>query len=348
MAVAMSLNVVTGGAGYFGEILVRKLLDQGERVVVFDLNKPGLAHPRLRSIVGDIRDATAVRSAFKDAAVVYHNVAQVPLAKDAGLFWSVNRNGTENVLRASVNAGAARVIYTSSSAVFGIPLRNPVTEETEPRPMEDYGRAKHAGELLCAEYEKYGLLISIIRPRTILGHGRLGIFQILFEWIYQGLKVPVLGHGDNIYQFVHADDLASACILARQAPRPGIYNIGSATFGTMRETLEALIRHAGSNSKLRSVPKGLAKFGMNVTSSIGLSPLAAYHALMYGESLYFDLSKARRELGFEPKYTQDQAMAESYDWYVANRSDILSGSFDRSAHQSALRLGLLRLLPYLL
>jgi nucleoside-diphosphate-sugar epimerase len=345
---AMSLNVVTGGAGYFGEILVRKLLVQGEDVVVFDLNVPALTHPRLRSVIGDIRDAKAVRAACEGASAIFHNVAQVPLAKDAMLFWSVNRDGTENVLQAALDARVSRVVHTSSSAVFGIPKHNPVTEQTEPAPMEDYGRAKHAGELLCLDYERRGLSISIIRPRTILGHGRLGIFQVLFEWIYRGVNVPVLGSGDNLYQFVHADDLATACILARRAPRCGVYNIGAVTFGTMRSTLEALIRHAGTKSVVRSIPKGLAEFGMRVTSRLSLSPLAAYHTLMYGESLYFDISKARRDLGFAPKYSQDEAMAESYDWYVTNRDDILSGRLGGSTHKSAVRLGLLRLLPYFL
>lgn len=342
-----SRSLVTGGAGYFGEVVARKLLEHGERVVILDINAPEIRHARLTAFQGDVRDFVAVRASMRGVDAVYHNVAQVPLAKDSSLFWSVNRDGTENVLRAALECKVARVIYTSSSAVFGVPKYNPVTEETAPSPMEDYGRAKHAGELLCHEYAQKGLAVSIIRPRTILGHGRLGIFQILFEWIYLGLSVPVLGRGDNIYQFVHASDLADACILARRRTAD-VYNIGAASFGTMRETLEAVIRHAGSRSKVCSVPKRLAEFGMRATSRLGLSPLAAYHALMYGESLYFDISKAQRELGFMPRYSQHEMFAESYDWYVAHRSDILSGRLAGSKHQSAVRQGLLRIIPHFL
>ena len=72
------------------------------------------------------------------------------------------------------------------------------------------------------------------RPRTIMGHGRLGIFQILFEWIREGYNIPVLGRGDNVYQFVHADDLAEACILAAARPGPTTYNCGALRPGTMR------------------------------------------------------------------------------------------------------------------
>jgi nucleoside-diphosphate-sugar epimerase len=344
----MPLSVVTGGAGYFGETLAGKLLMRGDDVVVFDLNAPSFSHARLRAITGDVRNFDAVRAAFSGASAVYHAVAQVPLDKDSGLFWSVNRDGTENVLRAALDAKVERVVYVSSSAVFGRPAQNPVTEETQPDPAEDYGRAKYAGEQLCTDYGRRGLSVSIIRPRTIVGHGRLGIFQILFEWIHRGVNVPVLGRGDNRYQFVHADDLADACILAGAAKNAGTYNIGAAQFGTMRETLERLIAHARTKSKVRSVPRGSAEFAMRLTTALGLSPLAPYHALMYGESLWFDISKAQRELGFTPKHTQDAALAESYDWYVTHRDDILAGRRGGSKHQSALAEGILRLVPHLI
>ena len=170
----MAVSVVTGGAGYFGEVLTKKLLDRGKDVLVFDLNELGFTHPRLRSIIGDIRDPLSVSASFAGADAVYHAVAQVPLARDSKLFWEVNRGGTENALRAALQAGVQRFVYVSSSAVFGVPKTNPVTEDTAPTPMEDYGRAKHAGELLCREYEKQGLSTSIVRPRTIVGPGRLG------------------------------------------------------------------------------------------------------------------------------------------------------------------------------
>ena len=124
---------------------------------------------------------------------MYHNVAQVPLAKDKALFQSVNVRGTQNMLEAARGEGVAKVVYTSSSAVFGAPRNNPVTEDTPPAPGEAYGRAKHDGEALCRQYAERGLDVTIIRPRTIMGHGRLGIFQILFEWIREGRNVPVLG-----------------------------------------------------------------------------------------------------------------------------------------------------------
>src|SRR5206468_9238347 len=158
------------------------------------------------------------------------------------------------LLRAALEAKVRKVINVSSSAVFGAPKSNPVTEETPPTPGEAYGRAKLEGERLCRGYAQRGLDVTIIRPRTIMGHGRLGIFQILFEWIHEGYNVPVLGRVDNVYQFVHADDLAEAFLLASARPGPTTYNCGAAKFGTMREALKHLCAHAKTGSKISRVP----------------------------------------------------------------------------------------------
>lgn len=345
----MTANValITGGSGYFGSLLRDRLRQRGQTVRVFDRadadDRPG----EVEFVRGDICDARQVNQAVAGCEVVYHCVAQVPLAKDKALFHSVNVHGTENLLRAALEANVRKVIYVSSSAVFGVPKSNPVTEETPPTPGEAYGRAKLAGENLCREFSQRGLDVTIIRPRTILGHGRLGIFQILFEWIREGCNVPVFGRGDNVYQFVHADDLAEACLLAAARAGPTLYNCGAAVFGTMREALEHLCAHAGTGSKVRGVPMAPAVALMQLTSALGLSPLGAYHALMYGRSLFFDIGKARRELGWQPRYSTDQMFAQSYDWYLQNREK-LSHAHHASHHRSPVRQGILSLVKHLL
>ena len=342
------MYLVTGGAGFFGEALVLRLLGAGHKVTCFDLNRPQFEHDNLRIVQGDIRDPKAVVSALKNINVVHHNVAQVPVAKDSKLFWSVNRDGMKVLLEEVLKKGVTRFVYTSSSAVFGIPASNPVTALSRPRPLEDYGKAKLAGEDLCREYTEKGLSCSIVRPRTVLGIGRLGIFQILFEWIYQGRNIPVLGSGDNVYQFIHSDDLASACIAAGDSKKEGIFNIGTDRFGTMREVLENLAKHANTTTKVKSVPARLAEVGMNFTSSFGLSPLGAYHSLMYGKSMYFDPNEAKEKLGFQPKYSNDEMFAATYDWYCKNRSAIIVGELAGSKHQSAMKQRLLQIVPYFL
>ena len=341
-------TLVTGGSGYFGEVVIRHLLERESSVRNFDLNAFGEANPRVDTLRGDIRDREAIQTACRGVEVVFHNVAQVPLAKNRELFRTVNREGTKNLLEACVAEGVKKVVVTSSSAVFGVPRSNPVTEDTEPVPGEDYGRAKLEGEHLCADFVQRGLDITIIRPRTIVGAGRLGIFQILFEWIRTGRNVPVFGDGSNIYQFVQADDLARACILASDRPGASIYNCGAAIFGTMRAALEAVCRHANTGSRVRGVPMAPAVAAMKLTSAIGISPLGAYHSLMYGRSMYFDISKARAELNWTPAYSNDQMLIENYEWYVAHRAQIQNDRSARSHHQSPLRQGVLALVSRLL
>ncbi|MFZ6002462.1 MAG: NAD-dependent epimerase/dehydratase family protein [Actinomycetota bacterium] len=342
----MSTVLVTGGSGYFGSILVDRALARGDRVRVLDLNppdpRPGAA---VEAIVGDVRDEAVVRSASEGVDVVLHNVAQVPLAKDRELFWSVNVVGTANVLLAARESGVSKVVHTSSSAIFGIPEQNPVVEDTVPRPLEAYGRAKLEAEVLCNEAAASGVDVTIVRPRTILGHGRLGIMAILFEFVAEGAPVFVLNGGHNRYQFVHAEDLANACLLAADRPGPSTYNVGTTDFGTMRETLQALVDHANTGSRVRSLPSAPARVAMKAVSKIGQAPFAPYHWLLYGESLWFDTTKARTELGWEPTHSNASMVIESYEWFLEHRSEL--GAAGKSHHQSPARLGLLKLLKRL-
>jgi nucleoside-diphosphate-sugar epimerase len=341
------IQLVTGGSGYFGCVLVERLLARGERVRVFDINDAEDRPRAVDFVQGDIRDIEAVKRACQGVSVVHHNVALVPLAKDKSAFWAVNRDGTRNLLEACLAGGVKKVVNTSSSAVFGVPEKNPVTEDMTPVPGEDYGRAKLAGEHLCQEFAGRGLDVSILRPRTIMGHGRLGIMQMLFEWILLGRNLPVLGKGDNLYQFVHAEDLADLSILAAARPGPRTYHGGAAVFGTMRETLEGLIAYAGSPSRIRSIPMGPAVLGMRTTSALGLSPLGPYHALMYGRAMYFDITRAKEELGWSPRYSNVEMFCQSYDWYKAHRAEVLRGH-GASHHRSAVNQGVLDLVSRLL
>ncbi len=343
----MGRVLITGGSGYFGCVLRDRLRAAGEQVRIFDLVDCDDRPPDVELVLGDIRDPSALRTACAGCTVVHHNVAQVPLAKDRELFRSVNCGGTEILLREAHSAGVGKIVHTSSSAVFGIPSKNPVDDSVEPHPMEAYGRAKlEAEHAIRAAIEALGLDVTIIRPRTILGHGRLGIFQILFDWVEEGRRIPVLGRGDNLYQFVHADDLADACVRAAQNPGPAVYNIGAAEFGTMRQTLEALCRHAGTGSSVYSLPMRPAVVAMRLTSAMGLSPLGAYHSLMYGQSMFFDLSRPMTELDWRPTMSNEKMICESYDWYRAHRQEVADRRGD-SPHRSAVRQGVLGLLKRL-
>jgi nucleoside-diphosphate-sugar epimerase len=334
-------SLVTGGSGYFGSLLVRRLLDAGHDVRVLDLNDADDRPAEVQFVAGDIRDRAAVEAAVEHVDLVFHNVAQVPLARDPHLLRTVNVDGTAVLLAAARAAGVAKVVHTSSSAVFGVPAANPVLPTTVPSPAEAYGQAKLAAEWACLDAAAHGLDVSIVRPRTILGHGRLGIFGILFDWIADGADVVVLGKGNNRYQFVHADDLAEVCLLAAQRSGPMIVNAGTDRFGTMRESLESLCRHADTGARVRSLPAAPTSLAMRAAAAMHLAPFAPYHWIMYSKSMWFDIEHARDTLGWQPRYSNEEMFAASYDWFVANRAATTAAG--ASHHRTSARQGALTL-----
>ena len=342
----MTTALVTGGSGYFGALLSSQLVAAGIHVRVLDLNAPEPSAV-VEFMQGDIRDAAVVRAAVDGVDVVFNNVAQVPLAKDEQLLRSVNVDGTRLLLAACSDASVGKVVHTSSSAVFGVPDSNPVLPTTVPAPREAYGHAKLAAEWACLNASSAGLDVTIVRPRTILGHGRLGIFGILFDWIADGADVFVLGDGANRYQFVHADDLARLCIAAASHAGPSIFNAGTDRFGTMRETLQSVCTHAGTGSKVRSLPAGPASFAMRLAARAGLAPFAPYHWIMYSKSMWFDIQHATDALGWTPKYSNDEMFADSYDWYLAHRNSMVGqDDTSQSHHRRPARQGALALVKH--
>ena len=205
-------------------------------------------------VVADIRDPAAVAAATAGIDVVYHCVAEVPLGGDLAALRSVNVDGTATLLRACRASGVGKVIHLSSSAVFGVPESNPVLRDDDPRPQEAYGRRKLAAEWACLHAAAEGLDVTIVRPRTIVGHGRLGIFALLFDWIADGADPFVLGDGANRYQFVHADDLASLCIARRRTAWPGDLQHRHRSFRDDARGDRALCAHAGTGARVRSLP----------------------------------------------------------------------------------------------
>lgn len=339
--------LVTGGSGFFGCLLAERLAESNAHIRNYDL-MPAEDHPaNVEYLRGDIRNTKAVHAACEGVDVVIHAVAQQPLSKDPALMRSVNIDGTRNLLQAALDARVKKVIFMSSTSIFGIPDELPIRRATPANPVEAYGRTKVAAEEVCREFIARGLDVTLIRPRTILGHGRLGIFQMLFEWIRDGSNVPVLGSGNAEFQFIHARDLAQATILAANKPGPAIYNIGTDRFGTTRQTLEALCAHAGTGSKVKSVPDAPTRLLMAATTKLGLSPLGNYHYLAYSKPSYFDISNAVNELGWKPEYSNDEMLIESYDWYLAHRDEVMRSKW-ASPHKSGVKQGVLKFLISLL
>lgn len=335
-------HLVTGGSGFLGNLIARRLLERGEQVSILDIWEDPTRPREIEYIQADIRDRAAVAAAMKGVDVVHHNVALVPLTKSGDKFWEVNVEGSRIAAEEAARAGVGSFIHMSSSAIFGIPEKCPITAATPTNPAEIYGRGKLAGELAVREVaEKAGMKLVVIRPRTILGHGRLGIFQILFKWIQEGRTIWIIGPGTGGFQFVHANDLMDAYMIALDRDRPGVYNVGTDRFGSLREALETLIAHAGSPSKVKSLPQGLTINALKVLDKLRLSPLAPWHYLTYHKPFFFDMQPLL-DLGWKAKYSNDEMLAESYDWFKAHKDDPESANDAASPHRKPVAEGILK------
>ena len=283
-------HLITGGSGFLGNLIMKELLALGEDVTILDLYKSDNLPNKVKFIECDIRDRKKVSDSMKGIDVVHHNVALVPLTKSGKKFWEVNVDGSKIAAEEAVKNNIKNFIHMSSSAIFGNVKNFPINNNTPVSPIEIYGRAKLAGEIAVEKILKNKIPLVIVRPRTILGQGRLGIFQILFDWIKKNKNVYVIGSGDVRFQFIHAEDLINAYMLIYNRGISGTFNIGTDEFGTLREALENLIKSADSKSKVRSLPIFPSIFALKLLDFLKLSPLAPWHYLTYHKEFHFDIT----------------------------------------------------------
>jgi len=336
-------HLITGGSGFLGNLIARRLHARGERVRILDIWEDPSRPKEIEFANCDIRDAEGVARAMGGIEVVHHNVALVPLTKAGGDFRAVNIEGSRIAAEQAARAGVKTFIHMSSSAIFGAPKECPIANDSPTKPVEIYGRTKLAGELAVRDVcERSRTPLIVIRPRTILGEGRLGIFQILFQWIQENRKIYVIGDGNQKFQFVHAHDLMDAYLLAMDLGKPGIYNVGTDRFGTLREALEHVIAHARSASRVACLPPALSINALRVLDWLRLSPLAPWHYLTYHKAFYFDVQPLL-DLGWKPRYSNNEMFCESYDWFLEHK-DRLVAEAATSPHRSVVKQRLLGLL----
>ncbi|MBP7114403.1 MAG: NAD-dependent epimerase/dehydratase family protein [Candidatus Peribacteraceae bacterium] len=343
----METVLITGGAGFFGDILKSSLLERGYKVVSIDLEKDEAQHPNLVTIQGDIRNAKLLDALFTEHSfvAVFHLAAILAHAvKDKNFLWSCNVDGTREVASAMKRHNVRKVVYTSTNCLWGAPMGRPVKEEDTPHPIEIYGKSKLEGEdilLACAP----DIVPVIIRCPTIMDAGRLGLLAILFEFIDEGRIVWVVGGGDNRYQFIYAHDLVDACVRSLSLTEPVVLNIGSDNVKSFREVYDHVIRKAGTKSRVGTLPKGLTLFAMRVAYKLGLSPLGPYQYKMIAEDFEFDTTRIRRVLDWKPTLTNEQMLYEAYEHYHTHRKDIENRT-NVSAHKQGAKMGIIRLLKW--
>jgi nucleoside-diphosphate-sugar epimerase len=336
---------ITGGAGFLGLHLARRLLADGHEVRTLDLAPLDDAQLErdVEELRGDVRDPAATARLATDADVLVHAAAALPIQASRESIRSANVEGTAVTLASALEAGVGRGVLISSTAVYGVPKHHPIAEDAPLVGVGHYGQSKIDAERVAAAAGRRGLEMVVIRPKTFIGPERLGVFEILFDWIREGRRIPILGDGSNRYQLLAVEDLVDATVGAATAEVAGqTFNVGATDFGTVRSDLEGLIAHAGSGSRLRPVPAKPAELALRALELARLSPLAEWHYRTAHRDSFVDVSKAQRLLGYAPRLSNEQALCETYDWYLENRDHVGAAGVTHRVPWDQRALGLLK------
>ena len=320
---------ITGGAGFLGYHLCKILSGKYDEIFVFDIApiNPCEYPSRVRYFDIDVRDYRQLEENLKGVDHLVHAAAALPLWKKKEIL-DININGTKNVLEAARRNRVKRVVHVSSTAVYRIPHKHPVYEHDPLSGVGPYGRSKVEAEGLCGEYRAGGMCISVVRAKTFIGRGRLGIFQVLYDWIESGKKIPVIGSGRNHYQLLEVEDLVGAVDLLLNAPPEkanDVFNIGASDFGTISEDVGALCDFAGTGARLMRVPAWLAKPLLILFNGLGISPIYQWVYGTIDRESYVSIEKVQNALNWSPGTSNAQALIRSYQWFLDNK-DKLSGT----------------------
>jgi len=314
--------LITGGAGFLGINLARHLLAKNERVISYDLapfDYPD-CKDRVTDIRGDIRNLEQLSAAMQGVDVVIHTAAALPLYKPEDIY-TTDVDGTRNVLQAAKQNNVERVIHISSTAVYGVPDHHPLLETDKMVGVGPYGEAKVKAEEVVQEFRAQGMCVPVLRPKSFIGPERLGVFAMLYEWAYEGKNFPVLGSGNNPYQYLAVQDLCDAIYAVSTLPCETVndtFNVGAKIYGTPKTDFQAVLDRAGHGKKIISIPEGPAIFALKTLSALGLSPLYPWVYETVGKESFVSIEKAQKTFGFNPKLSNQDALIENYDWYVAN------------------------------
>ena len=306
--------LVTGGAGFIGSHITRRLLEREDvsEVIAYDNLSVGDKQNVPKDAVftwGDIRDADKLKEALKGVDLVFHDAAFVSIRGSFNLIeydLDVNDLGTLKVLEASRDAGVSKVIMASSMAVYAKSVPLPVKETDETTPLSPYGFSKLKGEYYCKLFsEMYGLKTAVLRYFNTYGIGQtlsdyVGVISIFINQVLRNKPITIFGDGTQTRDFVYVGDIAEANILAAFSDAGGTYNIASGEERSINEIAENIMSETGHKLKeyLESPPGEVQR-------------------------IVADISKAKELLGYDPKTQISEGIRNFVDWYYKTFS--LSG-----------------------
>lgn len=315
---------ITGGSGFLGINLIRKLLQQNYQIVSYDLVP--FEYPdcmdKITSIIGDIRDIDCLKKSMKDCDYVIHCAAALPSYSKQEIF-STDIQGTENVIKISKLYKIKRMIHISSTAVYGIYDHYPLVETDPLKGIGPYGIAKIEAENICLSYRKQGMIIPILRPMTFVGPERLGVFSLLYDWASSGHGFPMIGSGNNLFQLLDVEDLVDViinCIILDENKVNDTFNLGSNSFQTMKKDYQSVLDVAGYQKKIKPFPKWIALLGLRFLNLFKLSPLYSWVYETACKDSVASIEKAKKKLNFNPKYSTSEALIRNYQWYIENKN----------------------------
>ena len=335
--------LVTGAAGFFGEIIAEDLTSRGHDVIGIDrLDQRHATSFHFHQ--ADIRDEpalTLIFSKFKPQAVIHAAAVLAHERPSEEDLWTSNVDGTRILTDIAIQFGCESLVFLSSNCLWANEFHVPVTEQEPPEPIEIYGKSKLEGERIL-QTRANQIRVVIMRSPTIVSAGRLGLLGILFQFIEEGRRVYVVGSGNNRYQFVYAPDYCDAISKMLEAKLSGVYNVGSMDVPRMADSFQYVIDQTKSQSRLVRIPLGITIFLLRILHTLRISPLGPYQYRMIASSFEFDTSKIQSATDWRPTKTNNEMLLEAFQYYQANKASTQDST--ASAHNRVARGGLIDLL----
>ena len=319
----MSRWILIGGAGFTGLKIAQDLIDRKipySKIVIADL-KDALTKVTLNVTKVSCDISKNILPQFKEGDIIIHLAARqyhlkIPYRNKLSWFRSVNVTGTKNVINSCLKYKVKGLVFFSTDMVYGLPNFIPVTANHPKKPIGPYGKSKLEAEEVCYLARKKGLPITILRPRLIMGKGRLGIMEKLFTSIFKGIPVPLIGNGKNCYQMVSVRDCSEAAILAVEKQFPNYeLNLGSKIGPDVKSLLNSLIKEVNSKSILMPIPASPIKVILSIFEKIGWPILHKEQYKIADKNYIVDISDTYSKIGWKPKLSDKDMIIAAYNYW---------------------------------